>query len=111
MKKKTRAKTFAKKIQIERNAPKTPVTASGRNGSGCHPPRNKITITDDPIIICAYSATKKSPNLKLLYSVWKPPTSSCSDSGMSNGSRSEEHTSELQSRGHLVCRLLLETKK
>src|SRR5690625_6021054 len=27
------------------------------------------------------------------------------------GSRSEEHTSELQSRGHLVCRLLLEIKK
>src|SRR5690625_6113707 len=26
-------------------------------------------------------------------------------------SRSEEHTSELQSRGHLVCRLLLETQK
>src|SRR5690625_6744591 len=25
-------------------------------------------------------------------------------------SRSEEHTSELQSRGHLVCRLLLEKK-
>src|SRR5690625_3047759 len=28
-----------------------------------------------------------------------------------NGVRSEEHTSELQSRGHLVCRLLLEKKK
>src|SRR5690625_5329906 len=28
-----------------------------------------------------------------------------------NRSRSEEHTSELQSRGHLVCRLLLEKKK
>src|SRR5690625_6427600 len=27
------------------------------------------------------------------------------------GHRSEEHTSELQSRGHLVCRLLLEKKK
>src|SRR5437660_5277116 len=27
------------------------------------------------------------------------------------GDRSEEHTSELQSRGHLVCRLLLEKKK
>src|SRR5690625_2428882 len=26
------------------------------------------------------------------------------------GIRSEEHTSELQSRGHLVCRLLLEKK-
>src|SRR5690554_7731573 len=34
---------------------------------------------------------------------------------LSNGggsvSRSEEHTSELQSRPHLVCRLLLEKKK
>src|SRR3989442_8830676 len=28
-----------------------------------------------------------------------------------NASRSEEHTSELQSRPHLVCRLLLEKKK
>src|SRR5690625_5499751 len=28
-----------------------------------------------------------------------------------NKRRSEEHTSELQSRGHLVCRLLLEKKK
>src|SRR2546422_3572192 len=28
-----------------------------------------------------------------------------------NNSRSEEHTSELQSRLHLVCRLLLEKKK
>src|SRR5207253_3439445 len=31
--------------------------------------------------------------------------------GSSVGVRSEEHTSELQSRGHLVCRLLLEKKK
>src|SRR5690625_3039405 len=28
-----------------------------------------------------------------------------------SNNRSEEHTSELQSRGHLVCRLLLEKKK
>src|SRR5687768_17983910 len=28
-----------------------------------------------------------------------------------SGNRSEEHTSELQSRLHLVCRLLLEKKK
>src|SRR5690625_5649806 len=28
--------------------------------------------------------------------------------GATKGARSEEHTSELQSRGHLVCRLLLE---
>src|SRR5690554_7164319 len=30
---------------------------------------------------------------------------------VSDFSRSEEHTSELQSRPHLVCRLLLEKKK
>src|SRR2546422_10070509 len=33
------------------------------------------------------------------------------DSGPMRKSRSEEHTSELQSRLHLVCRLLLEKKK
>src|SRR5690625_1216166 len=33
------------------------------------------------------------------------------EGGGHTGDRSEEHTSELQSRGHLVCRLLLEKKK
>src|SRR5690625_958437 len=33
------------------------------------------------------------------------------DRGQGDLQRSEEHTSELQSRGHLVCRLLLEKKK
>src|SRR5690625_4777006 len=33
------------------------------------------------------------------------------DAGAKKVIRSEEHTSELQSRGHLVCRLLLEKKK
>src|SRR5438876_5697383 len=37
-----------------------------------------------------------------------PPTASCR---ALVGSRSEEHTSELQSPVHLVCRLLLEKKK
>src|SRR5690606_42012810 len=37
---------------------------------------------------------------------------SCSDTGRVSGTnRSEEHTSELQSRENLVCRLLLEKKK
>src|SRR5690625_5552879 len=31
-----------------------------------------------------------------------------SDAGLAVDLRSEEHTSELQSRGHLVCRLLLD---
>src|SRR5437899_11641321 len=33
------------------------------------------------------------------------------ESAQLNGGRSEEHTSELQSLRHLVCRLLLEKKK
>src|SRR5439155_26707701 len=37
-------------------------------------------------------------------------TSSSRSAPPGTGSRSEEHTSELQSRGHLVCRLLLEKK-
>src|SRR5207253_3819441 len=39
------------------------------------------------------------------------PTRSVATSCCVATSRSEEHTSELQSRGHLVCRLLLEKKK
>src|SRR2546429_6366868 len=43
------------------------------------------------------------------------PSHNCFRSSFSFGacsrSRSEEHTSELQSRLHLVCRLLLEKKK
>src|SRR5205809_7947026 len=35
----------------------------------------------------------------------------CVCTGNFTGVRSEEHTSELQSRLHLVCRLLLEKKK
>src|SRR5690625_3424744 len=34
----------------------------------------------------------------------------CEDVLADQQGRSEEHTSELQSRGHLVCRLLLEKK-
>src|SRR3712207_6910259 len=33
------------------------------------------------------------------------------DRALADGGRSEEHTSELQSRQYLVCRLLLEKKK
>src|SRR5215813_15010436 len=42
--------------------------------------------------------------------VWKRPCWPCPPS-RSASRRSEEHTSELQSRPHLVCRLLLEKKK
>src|SRR3712207_7644390 len=41
----------------------------------------------------------------------QPAGASASGSSESVASRSEEHTSELQSRQYLVCRLLLEKKK
>src|SRR5207253_7328035 len=49
------------------------------------------------------SAARSQNKLRL------PPTRSSFKSA--TRIRSEEHTSELQSRGHLVCRLLLEKKK
>src|SRR5256885_8394877 len=42
--------------------------------------------------------------------IWKPTATAFSSCGRMN-SRSEEHTSELQSPCNLVCRLLLEKKK
>src|SRR2546422_1675034 len=41
----------------------------------------------------------------------RPPAFSCGSLFLGPKPRSEEHTSELQSRLHLVCRLLLEKKK
>src|SRR5690349_23377830 len=44
---------------------------------------------------------------------WAPAAAGCAGAATdpSGGDRSEEHTSELQSRRDLVCRLLLEKKK
>src|SRR5258708_1638286 len=41
----------------------------------------------------------------------RPAVGLCHGDGQRRESRSEEHTSELQSPDHLVCRLLLEKKK
>src|SRR4051812_15081001 len=61
-------------------------TAVFGNG-GSHPPRNSVVTTDETTIMFAYSARKKSAKRMPLYSVWKPPVSSCSASGRSNGAR------------------------
>src|SRR2546428_917442 len=42
---------------------------------------------------------------------WRTAPGTCPSAARRGGSRSEEHTSELQSRSDLVCRLLLEKKK
>src|SRR6202521_4436249 len=42
---------------------------------------------------------------------WSPSPARSSETPAGPGTRSEEHTSELQSPIHLVCRILLEKKK
>src|SRR5437870_9724287 len=59
----------------------------------------------------ASGVTSESSALSTLRAVMRAPVMSASSkSGNAQTARSEEHTSELQSRGHLVCRLLLEKK-
>src|SRR2546422_6030492 len=64
-----------------------------------------------------YTTLFRSPTYLICAQVasWPPPSERASSIAKSrNGAmnqRSEEHTSELQSRLHLVCRLLLEKKK
>src|SRR5690625_5835397 len=69
-------------------------------------PTDEVDPTDDQedAIRCqlalrrSSASTSARPAPRACWSPWTEP-------------RSEEHTSELQSRGHLVCRLLLEQKK
>src|SRR5690625_6981668 len=61
-----------------------------------------------------YTTLFRSP-VTVRQSPWMRPASSSAfittGTPPMRSTRSEEHTSELQSRGHLVCRLLLEKKK
>src|SRR5256884_733563 len=65
---------------------------------------------------CAFQLTPKSCRFIVVVAVKParvlgPLSTPLSHQGVCHSPRSEEHTSELQSRLHLVCRLLLEKKK
>src|SRR3712207_8115954 len=66
-------------------------------------PRDPDTCNDGP----------GTPVTRLVHSRLRTPLSCVSATNTSSSvcTRSEEHTSELQSRQYLVCRLLLEKKK
>src|SRR5207253_6378413 len=66
--------------------------------------RAGVKLRMGPRLWARRNCTSKSSDLPAA-----PATSTASC--LSTLKRSEEHTSELQSRGHLVCRLLLEKKK
>src|SRR5690625_5734147 len=62
-------------------------------------PSRYSRLAPPPVEMCPRADSSK-PSARTAAAESPPPTT-----------RSEEHTSELQSRGHLVCRLLLEKKK
>src|SRR3712207_4504262 len=82
-----------------------------------------------PLMSCSSRPTEQTPEMRVpssppILSVTSPDsplsfpfppcaacTGSCHPQLPSTKARSEEHTSELQSRQYLVCRLLLEKKK
>src|SRR5207253_7627682 len=81
------------RIPCQTRKPCTPTLPTPRRAS-CASSAAKIGAS--PRGTCGCSATRSTPPARRSrHSMW----------------RSEEHTSELQSRGHLVCRLLLEKKK
>src|SRR5690554_1819482 len=89
------------------NAIDLPITGGATTSSNLH----AITITQDNRMYIA------GENGTVLYSPVATGTGSMPLNLLTQGnvdlkacSRSEEHTSELQSRPHLVCRLLLEKK-
>src|SRR3712207_7080564 len=78
--------------------------------------RSRTRAAPTPTIISTNSepaiekkGTPASPATALARSVFPVPGAPTSSTPF--GARSEEHTSELQSRQYLVCRLLLEKKK
>src|SRR3989442_15616322 len=82
------------------------------------PPRSTLfpytTLFRSAAVTSVCSLSRSSPTAVPFRPVTKTGTSICRCRRLTrsaSGERSEEHTSELQSRPHLVCRLLLEKKK
>src|SRR5258708_20504506 len=71
------------------------------------PPRSTLF----PYTTLFRSGALKLGRLKSASTTSQPAPASSSARRISSAVRSEEHTSELQSPDHLVCRLLLEKKK
>src|SRR2546422_1068002 len=87
-----------------RNAPRSPRSAS----------RDRTSAADSRASAALYSSTSPAsspPNGNSANTEYTTAETSTALRGVPRASRSEEHTSELQSRLHLVCRLLLEKKK
>src|SRR5690348_18030826 len=80
------------------------------------PPRSTLfpyttLFRSDADLLAAPSASSRHRTAMALPGDPSPPTRASGTAAKRKSRRSEEHTSELQSPVHLVCRLLLEKKK
>src|SRR5215217_7586145 len=85
-----------------RSRPVSPIPSSSRIA-----PASSSSSSDSSASIRDEIATAAAPTA----TAWSATTDGTASSPSSTFARSEEHTSELQSRQYLVCRLLLEKKK
>src|SRR5690625_6821448 len=96
-----------------KSAPSTVVVSAQTSPTG-----DEVTTYFGPWLICAatrsFGSVTSGQWPAKVSKVLRPSSSAevCENQwSTARPQRSEEHTSELQSRGHLVCRLLLEKKK
>src|SRR5439155_26086113 len=94
------------------------VLSAGQKICAFKPADNRVTLLDAHVAVAerAYGFARnarceKIGKSKIASLVTPFVVARCLERRQNRASRSEEHTSELQSRGHLVCRLLLEKKK
>src|SRR2546422_3632963 len=113
------------RMSRQRNSPRVPrasvsrIDASGATVSSGDPSRRISTGSTRPL--CTHTTPDPITPVRPRYHTAQTPSASATapsshqprrlGAGRSSPERSEEHTSELQSRLHLVCRLLLEKKK
>src|SRR2546422_8383867 len=71
-------------------------------------PVPKYAVLSNPARFCVNLPTTSNPSV---FASWRSSRRRWGSRSSASSRRSEEHTSELQSRLHLVCRLLLEKKK
>src|SRR5690554_7498191 len=89
-----RDRTLLYALEYETTSPKVPSASSTSSWRFAHSLSRTLPARSSRL---EYQCSAK----EMAFTMWRISTSS----------RSEEHTSELQSRPHLVCRLLLEKKK
>src|SRR5207253_6601995 len=89
------------------------LSSSGNGtGNGTHNGLHEIEICTERINVLEKMGDKITQSFEEMLGRGSITASIEYDFGrLADNVRSEEHTSELQSRGHLVCRLLLEKKK